>query len=236
MDEHDLATEIAKEIGKQVPVKQIYDDAASPAVRQVGSTLEDVIKCVRLVGFPIQWFAVQQDRYRRFIEGAAAPIPDNQRILPPTQILGPVLEGIKFETEGSEISDLFEKLLSSAMDKERVHLAHPSFAAIIKSISPDEAKIIRFLGSDKIFTIDRHAGTYDQTLDGHFIILLDNLGLLFPQNSSFYLHHLFSLGLLDWDGEYGVHGIQLDGRDTLKRALKLSILGRRLIEACTRPA
>ena len=62
--EHDMAVAMATEIGKQVPVKQVYEDAASPAVRQIGFTFEDVVKCIRLVGFPIQAGAILQDRLR----------------------------------------------------------------------------------------------------------------------------------------------------------------------------
>lgn len=140
--EHDMAVAMATEIGKQVPVKEAYQDAASPAARQVGATLEDVVKCIRLVGFPIQWMAVQQDRFRNFIEKAKEPIPEERRVLPPPQLLGPILEGIRYQVHETEISEAFRRLLSRAMDKDRLGEAHPSFISIIGRLSSDEAHIL----------------------------------------------------------------------------------------------
>jgi hypothetical protein len=47
----DPVTEAAKELVKQLPVKALYKDALSPAVKQTGTALEDV-KVVRLVLHP----------------------------------------------------------------------------------------------------------------------------------------------------------------------------------------
>ncbi|XYD08828.1 DUF4393 domain-containing protein [Methylobacterium sp. NMS12] len=140
-----MAVAMATEIGKQVPVKQVYEDAGSPAVRQVGATLEDVVKCIRLVGFPIQWLAVQQDRFRDFIEKSKDRVPPERLVLPPAQILGPVLEGIRYHLDDNPIREAFSRLLSRAMDSDRANEAHPSFASIINRLSPDEALILQYL-------------------------------------------------------------------------------------------
>jgi hypothetical protein len=48
----DPVTEAAKELVKQLPVKALYKDALSPAVKQTGTALEDLAKVVRLVLHP----------------------------------------------------------------------------------------------------------------------------------------------------------------------------------------
>ncbi|HHH1420209.1 TPA: hypothetical protein ACPY6J_000617 [Yersinia enterocolitica] len=43
-------------------IKQVYDDALSPAAKQLGLFSEDFIKTIRLIGYPIQYFSSVQDR------------------------------------------------------------------------------------------------------------------------------------------------------------------------------
>lgn len=199
VDEHEMAVAIAKEIGKQVPVKQVYDDAASPAAKQVGATLEDVIKCVRVVGFPIQWLAVQQDRFREFIERAKDAVPEQNRILPAPQILGPVLEGIRYQVDDTPIQQAFRRLLSRAMDRERVGEAHPAFASIIPRLSPDEAHLLVRVGRDDIITegeMTHGVVTYVGPVDFEQGIVE------YKENLPLYINNLTSLGLLkSWISE-----------------------------------
>lgn len=191
--EHDMAVAMATEIGKQVPVKEAYQDAASPAARQVGATLEDVVKCIRLVGFPIQWMAVQQDRFRNFIEKAKEPIPEERRVLPPPQLLGPILEGIRYQVDDDEISEAFRRLLSRAMDKDRAGEAHPAFIGIIGRLSSDEAHILALIAeSDALYvqgrvTDDVLATIFDHTFPD---------GICDKKHLGMYLNNLESCGLI----------------------------------------
>jgi hypothetical protein len=41
--EADLATAVATELVKQVPIKEVYKDGFSPAVQQTGSALTDFV-------------------------------------------------------------------------------------------------------------------------------------------------------------------------------------------------
>jgi len=105
--------EFAKEIAKQLPVKAAYKDAIRPAARQTGGLAEDIIKALRLALFPIQLAAVAQDRFRRFVHDAVERVPADKRLAPPPQIVGPVLEAIRYEPENSSIEAMFSELLSS---------------------------------------------------------------------------------------------------------------------------
>lgn len=141
-DGADPTIEFAKEVAKQLPVKQIYDDGLSPALKQTGQFLTDLTKVVQLALAPIQFAAAYQDRVRAFIDRAVRPVPEEKRIAPPPQILGPVLEGIRYEPSDTPIDTMFQNLLSSSMDSERVMAAHPAFPMIIKQLSSDEAQIL----------------------------------------------------------------------------------------------
>ena len=232
--EHEMAVAIATEIGKQVPVKQAYEDAASPAMKQVGATLEDVIKCVRLVGFPIQWMAVQHDRFRASIERSARQVPETRRILPAPQILGPILEGIRYEIHDNDITEMFETLLARSMDAERQGEAHPAFVGIIKSLSSDEAKILKYLRTSSLcgdwnpHELKTHKAKI-AGYDGAPVIppkgLIDR-----PEMLNFYKVHLENLGLAS------LTIVELDPVDThgeWRYEIQLREFGKIFIDACS---
>jgi hypothetical protein len=99
VNEVDLASAVAAELVKQAPIKEVYQDGLAPAVRETGSALADFVKTLRLALAPLQFTAALQDRYVNFLNSSVRQIPEDRRILPAPQILGPVLEAIKYEPE-----------------------------------------------------------------------------------------------------------------------------------------
>ena len=199
--ETDLATAVATELVKQVPIKEVYKDGLSPAVQETGSALTDFVKTIRLALAPLQFTAALQDRYVRFLDKSVRRIPEDRRILPAPQIVGPILEAIKYEREDTLISDMYNEVLSRAFDRDED--AHPAYAPLIKQLSADEAIILktiyeRYLQNDHYnfqFTDD-----YDRTTNrfSNRKVELDELplsGLLSPKNVAIYMEHLDKLGL-----------------------------------------
>jgi Abortive infection alpha len=169
-------------------------------------------------------------------------VPEEQRVSPAPQILGPVIEGIRYEPEGTPIDEMFSELLSRSMDRDRAHEAHPAYPIIIKQISADEARIL--------YRLDGHNFDYVDMLDfdnkqhlfiGKPKIELDALprdGLVYPENVPFYFEHLHQLGLAgifqqgNQDAIFGNEpGVQIGVR---RRFLyRLTDFGQRFAQACT---
>ena len=229
--ESDIATDIAKEIAKQISIKSMYDDAASPLAKQLGATLEDLSKTLRLVLAPLQVGAVLQDRFRRFIERSALKVPEEQRIIPAPQLLGPILEGIKYELHDSEISEMFSELLSRSMDTKHSGDAHPSFPAIIRQLSTDEAKILLALKKERIAAIFSYdvSGSV-RSMEG---LRVNHLGLRYPENSLLYASRFFTLGLIDWHNTPEKYEFLEDGDKIGIKHLKLSHVGEWFMRACS---
>lgn len=203
-NEVDLATAIATEVAKQIPVKDAYDDALKPGVKQVGTLVEDLTKVILLGLAPVQFVAALQDRYRAFLDTSIRRVPEPDRVLPAPQILGPVLEGIKYEPEDSPISEMFSQLLSSSMDRSRVQNAHPAFSQIVRQLSQDEATFLnsmwRLLNEEHRFyrqqftkDFDRETATFNNTQME--VDELPRQSLNFPENVEFYGQHLHALGV-----------------------------------------
>jgi Abortive infection alpha len=201
--ETDLATAVATELVKQVPIKEVYKDGLSPAVRETGSVLADFVKTIRLALAPLQFTAALQDRYVRFLDRSVRQIPEDRRILPAPQIVGPILEAIKYEPEDTLISNMYNEVLSRAFDRDRAEDAHPAYAPLIKQLSVDEAIILKII-YEKYLQNDHYkfqcTDDYDAKTNrfSNRKVELDELplnDLRSPKNVAIYMEHLDKLGL-----------------------------------------
>lgn len=228
--------EFAKELARQLPVKDIYADAGKAAARQAGQLFEDIVKTLQLALAPLQVVGAYQDRFREFLDRSVRRVPEDQRISPAPQILGPVLEGVRYEPEGTPIDEMFSQLLSCCMDSGRVDKAHPSYPIIIKQLSSDEAKVLKSLRNAKYRFVRVHHFKDGMSYAGD--IEVDELPrdtLQFPGNVSFYMAHLRRLGLASLYETRPQQPIFVDGHQTGTRTFseyRLSDVGRRFIEAC----
>src|ERR1700730_2833934 len=134
--------EFAKELARQLPIRQLYKDAVGDPARQAGQLAADILKTLQLALAPVQILGAYQDRFRNFIDRSVRRVPQNKRVSPAPQILGPVIEGVRYEAEGTPIDEMFSQLLSRSMESDRVNEAHPAYPTIIRQLSSDEAKIL----------------------------------------------------------------------------------------------
>lgn len=142
----DRSLELAKAIAELLPVKELYDDALKKPAAVVGDISTDILKTLHLALAPIAYTAALRDRFVNFVDRAVRNVPAEQRTAPAPQILGPALEGIRYEPEGTLIEEMFQQLLSRSMDKSRNAEAHPSYPYLIRQLSTDEAHMLKMLG------------------------------------------------------------------------------------------
>ncbi|SHM37655.1 Abi-alpha family protein [Bradyrhizobium lablabi] len=236
----DLTTEFAVELAKQFPIKNVYDDALKPSAAQAGQILQDIVKTIQLALAPLQIAGAYQDRLRAFIDRSVRAVPEKQRVSPPPQILGPIVEGIRYEPEGTPIDEMFSRLLSSSLDSERLDRAHPAFPAIIRQLSADEAKILTTLKGTTFEYV--HSQPYNRAtnLFGAAVIEKDALptaGLVFPNKVPFYVQHLNQLGLAgifqvgNQEALFDAAGQQNGVR--VRSQYRLMDFGQAFVEACT---
>jgi hypothetical protein len=213
--------------------------------KAVGGIVEDIAKTLRLALLPFQFGSAFQDRLTDFLNKSIRRVPEANRIPPPAQVLGPVIEAIKFEPDDTPVADMFSELLSKAFDREHVGKAHPSYPLIIRQLSGDEAALLHAIWKRADQGFQRQVRHDLVQIDGaqkfvnaHFEIdEFPRWPLAFADNLSFYIEHLHSLGLA------GVYRdkqtpIIVERRQTGSRtfeSLRLSPLGIRFMEAVSRP-
>ncbi len=226
----DAASDLAKDIVQNLPIKEIYRDALSPGAKQVGYLIEDMAKTLRLVLAPAQVTAILQDRFRDFIQSSIGKVPVERRVIPSDAILGPALEAIRFETEGSDIEQMFSELLRKASDALTASCVHPSYVRTIRDLSPDEARMLAELAPNNIICGEE---TRDSWTTYHFSSE-QFLSVSFRENLDLYTNRLISAMLVE------AHNVSFDRRVTLidkgtfaEVRLRLSRLGRHFFETVT---
>ena len=161
----DPVTAFAEELAKQLPVKAAYRDAVKPAAKQAGQLAQDLVKTIQLALAPLQFAGAYQDRLRGFLDRSVRAVPEANRVSPASQILGPIVEGIRYEPADTPIDEMFSRLLSCSMNTEQLKDAHPAFPQIIKQVSADEAillmssrqKVVEILG------VSSHSYVFEET-------------------------------------------------------------------------
>lgn len=190
---------------------QIYSDLAQPSVKAVGQALGTVFEFSTSFLLPVKLlnekfklnFKKRITEYEQKLEA----IPEDKRCEVHPQVGTPIIEKLSYTTN-DDIADLFTTLLANASNVDMVNTAHPSFVTMIERLSPDEARIIKYLKEkDDIQYCDFRGnalkGDGYNTIMEHVNLIPQEVHLSFPNNVNAYLANLVSLGILfDMDGSY----------------------------------
>lgn len=122
----------------------IYNDSLAPAVREAGSALAMAFAIVNTFMaascLKIAYGGAFAERCRERMRAKLSTIPEERRLPPPPEVVGPLLAHYPYVAEKHDLREMFENLLASSTDSGRV--THPSFVEILKQINVDEAKLL----------------------------------------------------------------------------------------------
>lgn len=209
-----MASEIV-DLVKATPniLGQVYGDLAQPSVKAVGNALGTVFEFSTSFLLPVKLlnekfklnFEKRLNEYKEKLER----IPEEKQCEVHPQIGTPIIEKLSYTTN-EEIADLFTTLLANASNVDMVNTAHPSFVNMIERMSPDEARLLKYLkGKNEIqyCTFNGHdlEGKGFKTLADHVTLLDNEVDLQYPQNVNAYLANFISLGIIvDMSGIYKI--------------------------------
>jgi len=225
------------DLGNLVPKETIgkfYDDAVAPAAKQVGKFGEDVAKTARLILSPLQVTAAFGDRLEAMIDRLSKRVPEERRVEPPAEIVGPVIDHLRFVDEGSPLSSMFEELLCKAIDRDGQGAVHPAFAQLVKQLSRDEAWLLYRLKQNQFRIIDRVAISMGRA--GERVEEESNVPLheIFAQGQlNLYVNHLTSAGLIQWPVTDQTPIVEMGRQTGVRRVsfIQLTDLGRMFVDA-----
>lgn len=200
-----MANEIV-DLVKSTPniLGELYQDLAQPSVRAIGNALGTVFEFSTAILLPLKLkneklkinFKKNLDDYKEKL----GKIPEEKRCEVHPQIGTPIMEKLTYTTN-DEIADLFTTLLANASNIDMVNTAHPAFVDMIEKLSPDEARIIKYL-KDRTelqyctFRANAKTGTGFNVLYKKVTLIPFDVDLLFPNNVPAYIANLVSIGVL----------------------------------------
>lgn len=153
------------------------------------------------------------EEYRKLLENSIDQIPEEKRIEPSIQTTAQALENSKYCVDQENLRDMFVALISNSMNADYQADVHPSFAEIIKQMSPMDAEVIKIFkkSSTNGFALAR----YDLVKDDGYDVLLENVFLKYVTPNlaacSLSISSLVRLGLLKTS-----YSIILVGKDAYK--------------------
>lgn len=84
-------------------------------------------------------------QFERKVQEKYNNIPEQNRVECPINILGPTLEGLKYNIDEEYMQELFANLLSTSMDKAKLSSVHPKYVKIISEMNEIDAKVFYHL-------------------------------------------------------------------------------------------
>jgi abortive infection alpha-like protein len=230
-------------LGDLVPkelLNKVYDDALSGSAKQVGKLSEDTIKAARLLLAPLQVGAAIQDRFENMMERISRRVPDQRRIEPPAEIVGPTLEMIRYVSDDGPLWGMFEEVLTKSIDREGHEKIHPSFPQLIAQLSRDEAWMLYRLRDREFKVVDELDLDRATNKFVNRVVKSSELPsqeLYQAAQVELYFSHLSVLGLVEWpvEDQIGIMKGNVQTGLTRHSTMRLTEFGKLFVAACIPP-
>jgi hypothetical protein len=127
----------------------VYADAVQPAARELGELAAAPLSLLNTALRPVKTimlgFNLVFDNLDARLRARLAGVPAEKVVEPLPSIAGPLLFAYPFVESEPALRELFEQLLATAMNADVQDRAHPSYVEVIKQMTADEAKLVRWI-------------------------------------------------------------------------------------------
>jgi hypothetical protein len=199
-------TEIAQAVATVTEKVPVYQDAIQPAAQELGKGLQLVVRAVNAALTPLKGFIWGIEQIRDFVRTKVAEklrsVPPEDIREPEPHIAVPAIEALRYTGAKEELAEMYANLLATSMDVKTALHAHPAFVDMIKNLSPDEARMLRYLSSNTLYPIiniklvQSDNGAY-VIAHRHFSLLGMDAHCQHPFLAASYLDNLVRLGLAE---------------------------------------
>lgn len=142
-----MDNEIAKEAVKEV-AKDAYTDGAKPVLKPTGELLGLVPRAIKAALLPVEKWILNREynleETKKLLEEKLKNTNPDLIEEPEPFIAVPAIQYISYCMDNEELRDMYANLLANSMNKVVKNGVHPGFVEIIKQLSPDEAKILKY--------------------------------------------------------------------------------------------
>lgn len=194
-------------------LEKAYDDLAHPTAKSVGNTVSLIPRTIGVwLGKWEKWVINGEESIRltaQAVQEKASKIPEEKLTEPEPYVAIPAVQQLSYCYDSEELREMYANLLVSSMNLDKKVSVHPAFIDVIKQITPDEAKLLKYIygtqtKSIPIVDVVLHIGgvttgvtTIVQGYSNVYKYVLQNV-----DNYQVYVENLIRLNLCNIPGTY----------------------------------
>ncbi len=128
-----------------------YNDALEPTVKETGKVLERIPKMINAALAPLNIWILKKEyninETKKILAKKLENIDPNKIVSPEPYVAVPALQAISYSINSDELRNMYANLLAKSMNFDTKDVVHPSFAEIIKQMSPFDAKLLKLFSN-----------------------------------------------------------------------------------------
>lgn len=147
---NEINQELAKELVAQTAGKT-YDDVAHPTAHAVGQIISFVPRTIKVwLGKWEKWilngeYAIKETE--KLLAEKLKGIPEDKIVEPEPYVAVPAIQQLSYSIDNPDLREMYANLLAASMNTDTKWNVHPSFVDIVRQLTPDEAKLLKYLSA-----------------------------------------------------------------------------------------
>lgn len=145
-----MSEDFEKGIAKEI-AKEMYKDGGRAIVKPIGELGGLLIRTLKATLAPVEKWTLQREyniaETRKLLEQKLERVSIDSITAPESYIALPALQYLTYCMDQEELRDMYANLLANSMIDVVRNGVHPGFVEIIKQLSPDEAKILKYMST-----------------------------------------------------------------------------------------
>lgn len=128
---------------------KVYDDLVHPAAKAAGIVMSYPTRTFRVFFAPYEKWLINKEESIKVVSEAVHKklerIPEDKRCTPEAYVAIPTIQQLCISQDSKDLREMYANLLVSSMNKDTKDSVLPGYVNIIGQLSPDEAKLLKFL-------------------------------------------------------------------------------------------
>ena len=182
----------------------IYKDGVKPVLEPLGKTAGLIPRTINAVLVPVEKWVLGREynlaETKQMLEHKLNHFSPEHIVSPDAHIAVPAIQYISYCMDNIELKEMYANLLANSMLSFTKDGVHPAFVEIIKQLSPDEAKILRYIYKNGTLPTISVRYTNEEGAGITVLVNFSNVGELAecerPLDVSKYFDNLMRLGLI----------------------------------------
>lgn len=134
-------------------VSKAYDDVVHPTAAAVGAMLSYPFRGIRVLCGKYEKWLINGEESLHIVGEAVhkkmEKVPPEKQCVPDAYVAIPTIQQICLAQDSEDLREMYTNLLVSSMNTDTKHKVLPSYVNIIGQLSPDEARLLRYM-SEKV--------------------------------------------------------------------------------------